>query len=395
MAERTQSSAQNAYATDLGTFTSLRSNLLDLSIGSFFLNVLGLALPLSLLQVYDRIVPNESTSTLLFLLLGVFSALVLEGILRTCRGFVTGWIGARFEYLAGTAALERLLTTSVEDFEKDGSGMHMEHMAGLSTVKDFYSGQAILAVLDLPFVVVYLGLIGFLGGLLVLIPLALLLLFALSAYLLGIKLRGSLGDRMVSDERRFSFIIEVLNGIHTVKSMAMEAQMLRRYERLQESCAQGDYSVAQRASAAMSLSSFFSQLTMVSVVTAGSTYVIDQQMTIGGLAACTMLSARSMSPLTRAMGIWSRFQTIRLARERLRKIFALPPEALSGLPTTSQIVGKVEMRDVNFRYIKDGAFILENINVSIAPGECIGIAGGNGSGKSTLLGLMLGILKPS
>lgn len=382
-------------AKGLSAYTSIFANMPDLVLASLFLNVLTLALPVALLQVYDRIIPNKSEGTLQLLVLGVGVALMFESVLRLGRSYVTGWIGARFEHMAGCGALARLLGTSIGAFERDGSGAHLERLNALATVKDFYAGQAILTLLDLPFTVIFLFLVWFIAQELVLIPAGLLVLFLITALGVGRKLREVLKKRMTADDRRFNFIIEVLSGIHTVKSMGMEAQMLRRYERLQEGCAEGDFHVAQVSSSALALASFFSQLTTASVAAYGSTLVLDHRLTIGGLAACTMLAGRSLSPVQKALGIWTRFQTIRLARARLNEIFQLPLESRDGLPQLPPIAGGLRMEGVRFRYSDKTPEIMQGLSVDVAPGECIAIGGGNGSGKSTLLALMIGALHPT
>jgi ATP-binding cassette subfamily C protein LapB len=382
-------------ARGLSAYTTLLSNMPDLILASLFLNVLSLALPVALLQVYDRIIPNKSEGTLQLLVLGVGTALLFEAILRLGRSTITGWVGARFEHMAGCGAMARMLGTSVGAFERDGSGAHLERFNALATVKDFYAGQAILTLLDLPFTAIYLFLVWFIASELVLIPGLLLGLFILTALGVGRKLREALKRRMTADDRRFNFIIEVLSGIHTVKSMGMEAQMLRRYERLQEGCAEGDYNVAQVSASALSLASFFSQITTAAVAAYGSTLVLDHRLTVGGLAACTMLAGRSLSPVQKALGIWTRFQTIRLARARLNEIFKLPLEASAGLPKLPPIGGAVRMDGVRFRFNEKSPEIMSGLSVEIAAGECIAIGGGNGSGKSTLLALMIGAVRPT
>jgi ATP-binding cassette subfamily C protein LapB len=187
----------------------------------------------------------------------------------------------------------------------------------------------------------------------------------------------------------------VLGGIHSVKAFSMEAQMVRRYERLQEACADGAYQVALNSATALGVSSFFSQATTIAVAIAGATVVIHGDMTTGGLAACSLLAGRAMSPIQKALGVWTRFQSFLLSRNRLDAVFALKREAPLGLPSIPPVKGALELRDVSFRYGEKGPFIIRDASIAIEEGECIAISGGNGGGKTTLLTLMQGVLRPT
>lgn len=378
----------------IASLSTLKSNLFDLAMASLFLNVLGLALPMALLQVYDRILPNKSVGTMVFLMGAVLGALLLESSLNFCRSWITGWVGAKFEHKAGCTALNHLVMAGIDEFEKDGSGAHLERMNSLATVREFYAGQAMLTLLDLPFALLYLSLVAMMGGVLVFVPIVILVLFAATAVHIGGKLRGSLQKRMTADDRRFNFIIEVLGGIHSVKAFSMEAQMVRRYERLQETCAEGAYQVALHSSTAMGISTFFSQATTICVGMVGALVVLNGEMTTGGLAACSMLAGRAMAPIQKALGVWTRFQSFMLARHRLTELFKLKAEAKEGLPRMPAPKGALEMRDVSFRFSDKLPWIIRNASISIREGECIAISGGNGSGKTTLLTLMQGAIKP-
>jgi ATP-binding cassette subfamily C protein LapB len=390
-----RAASEDAQQISIASMSTLKINMFDLAMGSLFLNILGLALPMSLLQVYDRILPNKSVGTLVLLMGGVLVALLMESTLNYCRSYITGWVGAKFEHRAGCAALDRLLMSRIDDFEKGGSGVHLERMGSLPTVREFYAGQAMLTLLDLPFALLYLSLVAMMGGWLVFIPIVLLIAFASSALMVGTKLRGSLQKRMTADDRRFNFIIEVLGGIHSVKAFAMEAQMVRRYERLQESCAEGAYNVALNSATAMGMSSFFSQATTICVAMAGALIVIQGDMTTGGLAACSMLAGRAMNPIQKALGVWTRFQSFMLARHRLTDLFALQPEAPPNLPKLDNVRGALELENVTFRYGEKLPLIIREANIAIREGECIAISAGNGSGKTTLLTLLQGTLRPT
>ncbi len=373
----------------------LHGGMVDLVLASVFINILSLAMPLTLLQVYDRILPNNAENTLVLLVLGVGVALMLEVVLRIARSFASGWMGARFEHMVGCRALDRLMRSGITAFEQEGSGVHLERLNSLRVLKDYYAGQAYMTLWDLPFACLFLGVIAYLAGLLVLVPITLGILFGISAWIVGRRLRGVLTKRMVADDRRFNFIIEVLGGIHTVKGLAIENQMLRRYERLQEGCAEANFGVAMNSSHAMSVGAVFSQLTLFTVVGFGSTLVIDGNLTVGGLAACTMLAGRAMQPLQRAVGIWARFQTIALAREKVGKIFDLRAEAPMGLPQLPPVRGEIDLQAVAFGHGGEYPEIFREVNLHVAPGEAIGISGPNASGKTSLLYLMMSALQPT
>ncbi|MBF0632844.1 MAG: ATP-binding cassette domain-containing protein [Magnetococcales bacterium] len=387
--------SNEGWPARLTPFSMVSTVMGDLFLVSFMINLLGLALPLTLLQIYDRILQFQAISTLSLLILGVSIALLLEGILRMGRSYIGAWLGARFEHLAACSAMERFLTTNLADFERDGSGVHLERLNALNILKDFYAGQAVGVILDLPFVAVYLGLIYHLAQGLVLVPVIVFLLFVIFVWLIGEQLHKQVGARIESDDRRINFIIEILSGIHAIKSMAMEAMMLRRYERLSEACAKGAEEVGIQGADSQNIGSFFSQISMVGVVSFGAIMVVSQELTIGGLAACTMLSGRALQPLQRAVGIWTRFQTIRLAKDRVAKIFDLPADHSADKPTIPEIEGRLTLEGVSFGFAADKPPLLHDLNLDVAPGEIIGISGDNGSGKTILLWLMMGALNPT
>lgn len=395
-----QRSNTDVGRTDLNPLPRLPGGWSGLITSTLFINVLSVALPLSLVQIYDRIVPNGATDTLVLLVAGVAAALVLEAILRMARAYVSGWMGARFEHLEGTRAMERMLGSGIETFERNGPGVHMERLNALFVVKEFFTGQAVLALCDFPFVVIYLALIAHLAGALALVPLALMAVFSLFALVIGRRLRRSLSERQVADERRFDFLIEVLGGIHTVKAMAMENQILRRYERLQEASAGTEHDVILDSATANGIGAVCSQLSTFALVGLGAVMVVDGRLTVGALVACTMLAGRSIQPLQRALGIWTRFQTIRLARRQMRETLSLAPEAESRLPPLPAPRGDIELVDVRFGYTghEDGEnrpMIIDGISLWIAPGEVVAITGESARGKSTLVNLMTGLLRPT
>lgn len=383
------------YAKDVaGIF---RGTSWDTVGATFIINLLSLVLPLTLMQVYDRIIPNAAFNTLTLLVLGAGAALMLEALLQYLRALTSGWSAARFEHLEGCRAMDRMLSSRLSTFEDQGVGEHLENFNSLGRLKDFYSGQAMRALIDLPFSLLFVAAVAYLGGWLALVTIAVLVLFALTAAWLGWQLREVLLERVTTDNRRQNFIVEVLSGIGTVKAMAMEAQMTRRFERLQENCSKTNYKVAEASAYANGASTYFSYGMLFSVAATGSLLVIDGNLSIGALAACTLLSGRAMQPLQRAMGTWTRYQDVRISRDRLERVLNLELDPLS-LAQQPVLTGNeaLELHDVSFSYPGASQPLLQNVNLRIEAGKTIAIrAEATGSGKTTLLHLMAGVLEPT
>jgi ATP-binding cassette subfamily C protein LapB len=367
----------------------------DVLAASFTLNLLALVMPIVILQTYDRIVPNNSRDTLLLLVVFVAGALVLDAFLRLGRTYVTGWAAARFEHRLGCSMARRLLSADLASFEHSAAGVHLDRMTAIDRLRDFYCGQSILVMVDLPFAFLFLGLIAYLAGALALVPLGVLIAFAVLAWKLGQHLRVAIENRSEVDDRRYNFIIELLTGIHTVKALGMEAQMVRRYERLQESSAASGIEVNMLSGRAQSLGALFSNLTMVLTAGIGCLWVINGELTTGGLAASSLLAGRSLQPLLRAMGLWTQFQNVEVARGRVAEAMATPAEAPANLPALPPVDGALQLQKVHFAYDADGPDLFRGVDLSVPAGGAVGIRGANGIGKSTLLRLIMRLYLPT
>ncbi|WP_193771185.1 peptidase domain-containing ABC transporter [Candidatus Magnetaquicoccus inordinatus] len=388
--------------------SKLHSTLLLLAALSLMINIIGLAVPLALLQVYNRIIPNQGETTLTILVVGVLGALLLEAVLRWFRSYYTGWIGARYEHVTGCEIFRRLLFASGKGQPKEAGSELQERMSAIQTVGELYSGQLFLALFDLPFLVLYLMLLLQLGGELAVIPICSIVLVTAISYRLGMQMGKALDDDSKSVMRRFGFINETLARVHTVKAMAMESLMLRRYELLQNSHAQKTREIIFRGVVLPTFSSFMAQANTALVVTFGAIAVMDGDLTTGGLAACTMLSGRMFQPLQTLVGGWTRLQTIRIARRDVNDLLRLPdPPSKPPVALSSQNAGM--MRPASRSLPKEFCFELANVSVdftgkrpvlndvslAVRHRETIAIIGDSGSGKTTLLQLLTGRVMPT
>lgn len=362
---------------------------------STFVNIFALGLPIFILQVYDRVLPNLGLTTMQFLVVGLIAVMLLDFFLKTARASVTTYTGARFEHLARVSAVDHILRTPQDVYESDTPGVYLDKVNAIGVVKDFYSSQIGTLMIDLPFAIFFLGMIWFLGGIMVAVPLGLLCLFGIMAALVGSNLRKAVDNRSQVDNRRYDFLIEIINGIHTVKAQAFKNLLQRRFDPLQEMSARAVRSVAMQSSIAQSLGSTFGQLNMACVIGTGAVLVIDGALSAGELAACTLLSGRAMQPLQSAMGLWTNFQTIRVACDNAVSVLELPAEDLSNMPDMPKILGDLEFRDVTFGYAGMDEPLIKNLTLNVKAGEMIGVEGENSSGRSTLLKLMIGLIRPT
>ncbi len=367
---------------------------IEVVLSSLVINLLSLALPMVLLQVYDRLIPNQALNTLSILIIGLLIVLVLDVLLKTARSYVVGWIGAQYEHETGCNAMNSILNGKLNELESVSSGEQLDRLSAVDSIRDFYGSQASLAIMDLPFILLFLGILGYIGGALIIVPVILLLILGSIAFYLGLYLREAIEEDTIWEDRKYSFIIEVLRGVHSVKSMAMENLMDRRYEKLMESCSKSSYSVIYLNSLAQGIGTTFSQITMIAIASIGSMMVIDNSLTLGALAASILLAGRTVQPLLRALGIWTRFQHIQIAHEKLDTIEGISKER-HGDTEELERVDSMELKDFAFKYNADDEFALKNINLKLNHGDIIGIRGGNSSGKSTLLWAMMGGLTPT
>lgn len=367
----------------------------DMMLSTVVLNLLSLAVPLLVLQLYDRIIPNQSYGTLSLLGIAVGIVLILEASLRFSRGYVLSWLGMHFEHGAAVGAFQHLVNSTLNDLNKRGVGEHVENIESTTILKEFLAGQGFLILLDLPFVFLFLGIIAYFSVPIALAAVAILSVFILLAWFLGGALRRHLEKQLDLNDRRYNFIVEILTNHHTMKALGMEDLLLRRYERLQTQCSNVNYKVYLYAAEARDLASMFSYIMFVGIVAIAALQVITSMTSIGVMAACIVLTNRAMQPIQAAMGVWARYQYFTIAKKRIEDHFSLSLEPPLTHGVTTPIQGKLTLKGAHFQYADDKPEILKGIDLTIQPGTTVTIHGKNGVGKTTLMWVLMGNLHPT
>lgn len=358
------------------------------------IHMLSLALPIMTLQVYDRVLPHHTTHTLEILIIGVCIAIALEAILKVSRAYVIGWNGAAFEHRLSCELVEHTLAADLKHLKREGIGADLQRLTAASKLKGFYNGELFATFLEGVFVVIFIALIWYIAGALVLVPLTILALFSVLTIHLGKHLKEYLDVRNYCDDNRYNFLVQALAGVHTIKASGLEQIFRRRYEFMEQQSGLSNLLVARSSSSAFNSGAVFSHMMVAAVITFGALQVIDNKMTVGALVACILLAGRIMQPVQKILQVWVRSQDFDLTQKQVKQVLDTPTIARPKTAKPIAQKGHVGLEDVCFRYDDNAPWMLERINLEIKPGETIHITGHEGAGKSTLLKIIAGIYKP-
>lgn len=367
------------------TYASVRRLLrVEYLASGLTLNCLGLALPLVVLQVFDRIIPHAALSTLQTLIAGLLVCVLVELGLRILRDSFVAWEAARLDLQTSTFMVERMLAAPTGEIDKHPLGRHVERINGVDSAREFLGSQAALLLTDAPFLFAYLGLTAALGGVLALAPVVLALVYLWPAYRTGLALASEGANRKDLEDRRFSFLLEMLGKLHSVKGLAIEEPVCRRHERLLSGAADSSLRTRYLIGVTDNLAANFSQASMVLVGLVGALMVMTGHISVGVLAACTLMTGRIAAPLLRILTSWIRLQGLQVNFARARELEELPSEPARAKPAAP--FETVELRNVAVH--RDEGALFRQVDLAIKRGEVVGLSGPNGSGKSTLLALL-------
>ena len=363
-------------------------------VATFVINLLGLALPLTILQVYDRVIPNHAKETLAFLFVGLIVALALDFALKNVRAALLSWLSSNLVVQVSDEVVRRLLKAPAGSVEQESQAVHINRYGSVSALGDFHAGQSRLTAIDLPFVAVGLSVMMFVGGVMVFIPIALFFVFAALSVRRNREFRDVIAKRSLQDNKKYDFVNEVLGGILSVKAMAMEPQMQRRFERLQQSVSEVTVSSIVVGQAAQTSAILYGSISQIIVVSIGALAVIDDRLSMGALACCTMLSGQVLQPLLRTISLWMEQETVNHRRNEVRELLKWPVEG----PKPSQGAGQkadIVCEQVTFYRKNATSPIFTNVTLACAAGTIVTLQGEDGSGRSTLLNILRGELAPS
>jgi subfamily B ATP-binding cassette protein HlyB/CyaB len=380
----------------LGAIHKYRRLLGEVLVASFFLQVFALISPLFFQVVIDKVLVHRSLSTLDVLIIGLVAIAVFETILGILRTYLFAHTTNRIDVELGARLFRHLLALPIAYFQARRVGDSVARVRELENIRNFLTGSALTLVIDLLFTFVFLAVMFFYSPLLTGIVLgAFPFYIAISAGATPL-FRNRLDEKFKRGAESQAFLVESVTGVETLKAMAVEPQMQRRWEEQLAGYVAASFRVISLGNTSSQTVQLVSKIVTAATLYFGAKLVIDGSLTVGGLVAFNMLASRVSTPVLRLAQIWQDFHQARLSVARLGDILNTAPEPAhnqtrAALPA---IRGDLVLEHITFRYRIDGPEVLHDVSFRIPAGQIVGIVGSSGSGKSTLAKLIQRLYVP-
>ncbi|WP_421336972.1 type I secretion system permease/ATPase [Aeromonas veronii] len=371
-----------------------RKLLLEVLGISLVLQLFALVTPLFFQVVMDKVLVNRAFSTLDVISVGLLLVVVFNVLLSTLRSHVFAHTTSRIDVELGARLFRHLLALPLAYFEARRVGDTVARVRELEHIRGFLTGQALTTVLDLLFSFVFLSVMFYYSGWLTLVVLISLPCYAAWSFLLTPMLRRRLDEKFSRGADNQSFLVEAVGGVSTIKSMAVEPHMTRRWDNQLAAYVAASFRVTRLSNIGQGGIQLIQKLVMVGTLWLGARLVIDGSLSVGQLIAFNMLAGQVSAPVLRLAQLWQDFQQVGISVERLGDILNTRTEVPASRAALPPIQGRIQFDRVTFRYRPDGPEILHHLDLSISPGEIIGIVGRSGSGKSTLTKLIQRLYVP-
>ncbi|MDP4531668.1 type I secretion system permease/ATPase [Marinobacter salarius] len=367
----------------------------EVGVAALMANVLAISTAIFAMQVYDRVVPTSAYDTLWILASGVALAVVMEFMLRSLRAHLLDVTGKGLDLQLSGLLFDRVMQLKLA--AKPGStGAFSSQIREFEGVREFFTSSTVGAISDMPFVVLFLGVIAYIGGPLVWVPLVAVILMVLPGLLAQGHLARLSRQNLSEGAVRQGVLLESIENLETVKATRAEGRNLRLWEHLSADLAEVGVRVRRLSSMLGYGAIMVQQLCYIGVVMVGVYQIGAGEMTIGALIACTILASRTVAPMAQVAGILTRWQHVKVAMEGLDELMNAPVERPAGRAFAHKpsLKGHYQLEDVTLRYEEEAPAALAISSLEVHAGDRVALLGGNGAGKSSLLRLMAGLTDP-
>lgn len=368
---------------------------LKVAAAAVMINLFALVSSLFTMTVYDRVVPNNATESLIALTIGLVIILIFDFVLKLLRAYFVDVAGARIDRDIGRSIFQKILAMRLDLGRKSTGGL-----AGLvreiETLRDVFASATVTAMVDVPFIAITLTVIALIGGWIVLVPLALIPLVIGTALISQPVMRRLAAENLGDALNKQSVLVETIGSIEMVKSANAGAMLAGRWDNAVRNHAGASLRQRLVSTISINMAGTAQTIAYTGVVIFGVYAIARHSLTMGGLIACSILAGRAVAPLGGIAHLLTRINAARTAYFQIDQLMEQPPEGPAGQGLTMpDLRGGIEFRSVDFRYPDAPELALTDVSFSIKPGEHVALIGPIGSGKSTIARLLIGLYPPT
>jgi ATP-binding cassette subfamily C protein LapB len=387
---------RNSHHWFWGTIARSKQIYLSILLSSVIINLFVLATPMFTMNVYDRVVPNDAIETLWVLAIGVAIVYIIDVLLRYIRTYLLEVAGKKSDVIISSILFEQTMGLRMEVWPKS-VGAFANTLREFESIRGFLTSATLVTLVDLPFSMLFLLVIGFIAGKVVVVPLIVIMLLIIYSYFLVDPLRKSIESTYEAAANKHALLVENLHSIQTIKTMGISHHSQWEWEE-----ATGDIAIKSLRSRMLSgsitiVTNLLVQLSTVGVLIVGIYEVRDLNLSLGGLIAAVILSSRAIAPMGQVAGLISSYEQTKTAYRNLDELMQKPIERPEGkrFVRKSKFYGELKLANVSFSYPGNDLNSLNDVSLQISPGEHVGVIGKAGSGKSTLANLLVGLYQPT
>src|SRR5579884_2347395 len=384
------------FAWFIPAIVKYRRLLGEVLLASFFLQLFGLITPLFTQVVIDKVLVHKGFTTLHVLAIGMVALAFFEATLGGLRTYLFAHTTNRIDVGLGAQLFRHILALPLAYFEARRVGDTVARVRELEHIRQFLTSNSVTVVLDLLFIVVFLMVMWFYSARLTLVVLGSMPLYAFLSIVITPIIRARLNEKFNRSAEKQAFLVEAISGIQTVKALAVEPPLQRRWDEQLAGYVRACFRATSLITVASQIASSIQKITTIAVLLTGAYLVIGGDLSIGQLIAFTMLSSQVTGPLLRIVNLWQEFQQVGISVQRLGDVLNTRPEPSynPNRTTLPRVAGQIVFEEVTFRYRPDGPEVLRKVSFAIEPGQIIGIVGRSGSGKSTIAKLIQRLYVP-
>lgn len=367
----------------------------DVIYATVLINLFVLASPMFTMSVYDRVIPNNATETLWVFASGVFIVYVLDTFLKFTRAYLLENAGKKSDVIMSSIIFEKVLDLKMASHPKS-VGSFASNLKDFDAIRSFLTNATLTAVVDFPFAILFLLLIGYIAGWIVVVPIVMMLLIVGYALFIREPLRESIEKTHKASAAKSSILVESLQNIETLKTLGATGQMQWNWEEATGEIAQTSLKSRMISSTISTVTGFLIQLTTILSVIVGVYMIGEHQLTMGGLIAVVIIGSRAVAPMGQVAALIANYSDAKSAYDVINSIISQPMERPQGhkFITRPEIKGQIDFMDVSFSYDESERNALNHLSFSIKPGEKVAVIGRMGSGKSTIAKLLLHLYEP-